>query len=41
MAEKLEGSKTFEVPVQGGFNKNIESHPVAADSTAISATLCH
>lgn len=24
MAEKLEGDKTFEVPVQGGFNRNIE-----------------
>jgi hypothetical protein len=24
MSEKLEGSKTFEVPVQGGFNRKIE-----------------
>lgn len=24
MADKLEGSKTYEVPVQGGFNRNIE-----------------
>lgn len=24
MAEKLEGSKTYEVPVNGGFNKRIE-----------------
>jgi hypothetical protein len=24
MAEKLEGSKTYEVPVNGGFNKCVE-----------------
>jgi hypothetical protein len=24
MAEKLEGSNTYEVPVQGGFNKMVE-----------------
>ena len=24
MSEKLEGTKTFEVPVEGGFNKKIE-----------------
>jgi len=23
-SEKLEGSKSFDVPVQGGFNRNIE-----------------
>jgi hypothetical protein len=24
MSEKLEGSKTYEVPVEGGFNRKIE-----------------